>query len=255
MIKRWLPLLIIVALLVLAYVFGLHEYLSLSNLIKQREFLSIIVSENFILAMLGYMLLYTLLVAISFPGASLVTMASGLLFGTILGGFVTVFGATLGAVIIFLVARSSFGDFLQTKAGPFMNKMVEGFQKDAFQYLLTIRLTPVFPFWVVNIVPALLNMKLAPYAIATFFGIIPGTFVYASIGTGLDSVFKNVESTQPGCVEANSCEFDLKTLVTPEILYALVGLAIISFLPFIIKKIRAMRNPPEGEGLPVDGQE
>ncbi|MEM9331290.1 MAG: TVP38/TMEM64 family protein [Pseudomonadota bacterium] len=217
--------------------------------------MSTTVAENLLLALLGYIVLYTVLVAISFPGASLVTMASGLLFGTILGGFVTVIGATLGAVIIFLVARSSFGDFLQTKAGPFMNRMVEGFQKDAFQYLLTIRLTPVFPFWVVNIVPALLNMKLAPYAIATFIGIIPGTFVYASIGTGLDSVFKNVETTQPGCVDTNACEFDLKSLVTPEILYALAGLAIISFLPFIIKKIRALNKAPEGESLSVNEQE
>ncbi|MEM9279528.1 MAG: TVP38/TMEM64 family protein [Pseudomonadota bacterium] len=225
--------------------FGLHEYISLSNLIRQREFLSNLVTENLLMAIAGYIMLYTLLVAISFPGASLITMASGLLFGTVVGGTLTVIGATLGATIIFLIARSSFGDFLQTKAGPFMNRMVEGFQKDAFQYLLTIRLTPVFPFWVVNIVPALLNMRLAPYAIATFFGIIPGTFVYASIGTGLDSIFDSVLETQAGCVEANSCEFDFKSLVTPEILYALIGLAAVSFLPFVIKKIRGGQSLAE----------
>ncbi|MEM7216218.1 MAG: TVP38/TMEM64 family protein [Pseudomonadota bacterium] len=252
MIKRWLPLILVLGLLATAYLFGLQEYLTLSNLIAQRESLSDFVSGNLVLALFGYLVMYALLVAISFPGASLITMSSGLLFGTVLGGTVTVVGATLGAIIIFLVARSSFGDFLQSKAGPFVNRMIEGFQKDAFQYLLTIRLTPVFPFWVVNIVPALLNMKLAPYAIATFFGIIPGTFVYASIGTGLDSVFTKVLETQPGCVATNSCEFDLTSLVTPEIILALVGLAVISFLPFIIRKLKGTKSEPETDETQVN---
>ena len=252
MIKRWLPLILIVGTLGIAYFAGLGEYISLSNLIAQREVLGTFVDSNLVAAALAYMALYAVLVAISFPGASLITLASGLLFGTLLGGTLSVIGATMGAIAIFLIARSSFGDFLQSKAGPFMNRMVEGFQKDAFQYLLTIRLIPAFPFWVVNIVPALLNMKLGPYAIATFFGIIPGTFVYASIGTGLDSVFAKVLETQPGCVAANSCEFDFASLVTREILLALVGLAVISFLPFIIRKLRGDKTLPQNKETRLD---
>ena len=241
--RKWLPLGVVVAILAAGYLAGLHEYLTLSSLIQNRETFREFVSENFVAAIIGFMVLYASLVALSFPGASLLTVASGLLFGGVLGGFLTVFSATTGAVIIFLIARSSFGDFLEQRAGPFIHKMVEGFQKDAFSYLLTIRLTPVFPFWVINIVPALLNMRLLPYAIATFLGIIPGTFAYAYIGAGLDSIILAQQEANPGCAQSGTCEIDIKSLVTKEIIFAMIGLAIISILPVVIRKLRG------GKGL------
>ncbi len=241
--KRIAPLLVVSGLLIIGYMSGLHEYFTLSSLIQNREILREFVADNIILSALAFMAIYAALVALSFPGASLLTVASGLLFGGLLGGFLTVISATIGAVMIFLIAKSSFGDFLQAKAGPFINKMVEGFQKDAFLYLLTVRLTPVFPFWVVNIVPALLNMKVGPYALATLLGIIPGTFAYAFIGAGLDSVINAQKEANPGCVAAGTCEIDLKSLVTTEILIAMVGLAAISILPVIVRKLKGSKVP------------
>ncbi len=239
MIKRWFPLLLVVGLLIAAYLFGLHEHLSLTNLIKQRELLGNFVSENLLLAVGAYMLIYIVLVAISFPGGLALSITAGFLFGWVIAGFSTVTAATIGAIIIFLIARSSFGEVFQARAGPFINKMTEGFQKDAFQYLLTLRLVPVFPFWVVNIAPALLNMKLLPYSIGTFVGIIPGTFAFTYLGAGLDSVIAEQEKANPGCVDAGTCTIDPKALVTTDLLLALAALAALSFLPFVIKKLTA----------------
>lgn len=240
--RRLTPLGVISVILAVGYFNGWHEYFTLSSLIKNREILQQMVADNLLFAVTAFMFAYMALVALSFPGASLLTIAGGLMFGGILGGLMTVFSATAGAVIIFLVARSSFGDFLQARAGPFVGRMIEGFQHDSFQYLLTIRLTPVFPFWVINIVPALLNMKLVPYAVATFLGIIPGTFAYAYIGAGLDSIVAAQQEVSPGCAEAGNCAIELKALITTEILIAMAGLAAISILPLVVRKVRGSKT-------------
>lgn len=244
--KKWVAPIVIILLLIVGYAAGLHEHFTLSNLIKHRASLAGFVSENIIVAMISYVLLYITIVAVSFPGASALTITSGLLFGGILAGFLTVVGATIGAVIIFLIARSSLGDFLESKAGPFVNKMIAGFQKDQFQYLLTLRLTPVFPFWVVNIVPALLKMRVFPYALATFIGIIPGTFAFAYIGAGMDSIIAAQEEANPGCADAGTCSIEIGALITTDLLIALAGLAALSALPFIVKKLRGGKAVADG---------
>jgi len=245
--KKWLPLIVIAFLLGIGYWAGIFDHFGLSSFIKHRQVLDDFVGANFLLAALGFIVLYAALVAISFPGASFLTIASGFFFGGFLGGMFAVIGATIGAIIIFTIAKTSFGDFLKEKAGPFVNKMVEGFKEDAFQYLLTLRLVPVFPFWVLNIVPALLDMKVRPYVLATFLGIIPGTFTYAYIGTGMDSVIADIAKNQPNCVEDGDCYVNLGSLVTTEILIAITMLGIISILPVIIKKIRGDKHAIDTE--------
>jgi len=239
--KKWIAPLAIAALLLAAWLGGWFDYVSLSSLIMHREALGGFVSQNLVIGLLAYIALYAGLVAISFPGASLLTIAAGFLFGGIVGGIATVFAATLGAVIIFQIARSSFGEAMQKRTGRFVEKMRKGFQEDSFLYLLTLRLTPVFPFWVINIVPALLNMRLAPYAIATFVGIIPGTLAYAYIGAGLDSVIMAQEIAHPGCAAAGTCKIDPGSLITTEVIIAMAGLGFISILPVIVKKLRAKK--------------
>ncbi len=236
--KKWLPLGVIAAVLGIAWLAGWFEYLSLSSLIQHREALGALVESNFILSLLGYVVFYAGLVAISFPGASLLTIAAGFLFGGWIGGIATVFAATLGAVAIFEIARTSFGEAMGKRTGKFVEKMRNGFQENAFSYLLTLRLTPIFPFWVMNIVPALLNMKMVPYAVATFLGIIPGTIAYAFIGAGLDSVIMAQEAANPGCAANGTCQINPGSLITTEVIIAMVGLGIISLMPVIIKKIR-----------------
>ncbi len=236
--RKWAPVGVIAGILALAWAMGWFEYLSLSSLIMHRETLGAFVAQNFLLGIAAYIVLYAALVAISFPGASLLTIAAGFLFGGLVGGLATVVGATVGAVIIFEIARTSFGEAMQKRTGKFVEKMRAGFQEDSFLYLLTLRLTPVFPFWVINIVPALLNMKVMPYALATFLGIIPGTLAYSYIGAGLDSVIMAQELANPGCAAQGTCKIDPSSLITPEVLIAMAGLGLISLLPVVIKKIR-----------------
>ena len=253
--KKWLPLIVVIGLLVAGFLSGLHEHLSLSNLIMQREYLGNFVSRNLFAAIGGYMLLYIVLVAISFPGGLALTITAGFLFGWMIAGFATVTAATIGATIIFLIARGSFGEFFQERAGPFLSRMTEGFQKDSFQYLLTLRLVPAFPFWVVNIVPGLLNMKLGPYIIATFFGIIPGTFAFAYLGAGLDSVIAEQERANPGCADAGTCTLDPGALVTNELLLALAALAALSFMPILIKKLKGRKGTASNTATPENSEE
>lgn len=241
-ITNFLPIAVIAGALLFAWASGWLDYLSLSNAIMHREALVAQVAANRGLALTFYFLAYAGLVALSFPGASLLTVMAGFLFGGIVAGLVTVFAATAGAVLIFVLARSSFGDFLQRRAGPFVARMIDGFNRDAFNYLLFLRLTPVFPFWAVNIVPALLNMRLTPYAAATFLGIIPGTFAYAFVGAGLDSLVAAQEAANPGCAAAGTCAIDPAALVTPQILAAMVALAVLAILPVIIRRWRGAQR-------------
>lgn len=236
--RKWVPVAFILGVLAFIWSIGWFDYVSLSSMIMHREMLGTFVSENLILGMLAYVALYAALVAISFPGASLLTIAAGFLFGGLTGTLVTVVGATIGAVIIFEIAKTSLGDAMQKRTGKFVDKMRKGFQEDSFLYVLTLRLTPVFPFWVMNIVPAVLGMRVGPYALATFFGIIPGTLAYAYIGSGLDSVIMAQEEANPGCAAAGTCEIDPASLITADVIIAMVGLGVISILPVIIKKLR-----------------
>jgi uncharacterized membrane protein YdjX (TVP38/TMEM64 family) len=238
LVKRWGVVVVIGSLMVLGYVLGWHEYISMSALIMHREMLSQFVTEHFWISILSYCVLYVVLVALSFPGASLLTIGGGFLFGGLIGGSLTAIAATIGASIIFLATRTSLGASLKDRAGPFMARLADGFRADAFNYLLFLRLTPVFPFWLVNIAPAIFHVPLRTYAIATFFGIIPGTFAYSFIGVGLDSLIAAQELANPGCAAAGSCTVDPSALVTRELIIAFALLGIVSLLPVALKKLR-----------------
>lgn len=240
--KKWAPLAVVLGALGLAWSMGWLDYFSLSSIIMHREILSNFVTDNLALGLVSFLVIYAGLVAISFPGASFLTILAGFLFGGLVGGITTIFSATLGATIIFLIARSSFGEVLENKAGGFVKKLTNGFQENSFEYLLTIRLTPLFPFWVMNIVPAILNMRLIPYVVATFLGIIPGTLAYSYIGSSLDSVIEAQEKASPGCGAAGTCEIELSALITTDLIIAMLGLAFISILPLGIKKWKARKK-------------
>jgi uncharacterized membrane protein YdjX (TVP38/TMEM64 family) len=232
-----LPLLVIAAFVV-AWASGLLDLFSLSNAIMHRRQLLALITGNFALALASYMLFYAALVTISFPGASLLTVAAGFLFGGPAGAAATVIAATGGAAGIFLIARTSLGEPFARRAGPIVTTMVEGFNRNAFSYLLSLRLAPIFPFWVINIAPALFNMAFLPYVVATFIGIIPGTFAYAYIGAGLGSVISAQEQANPGCADAGACRIDPSELVTPQILLALSALALAALLPVLLRQMR-----------------
>ncbi len=241
-IKKYIPLLVIGALFLSFFVFGLDQYLSFSYISENRNRLLSMVEEHYFLALIAYFLFYVVAVATSLPGGLLITISGGFLFGWFVGGLVTVFAATIGASILFLVATTSLGDVLKERAGPWLNKLEAGFQKDALNYLLFLRLVPAFPFWLINIAPAFLGISLRTYVIGTFIGIIPGTFVFAFLGRGLDSIIVEQRTMYETCLNSGQANcaysFDVGSLITPEILISFVALGAISLLPVIVKKIR-----------------
>lgn len=244
--KRWAPVGLIIGLMALGFQQGWHQYLTLESLITHRDSLNTFVTENGVLAIGVFMLAYIVAVALSFPGASLLTIASGLFFGWFVGGLAATAAATIGAVLIFLVARTSLGETLTAKAGPFLDKLAKGFQDDAASYLLFLRLVPAFPFWLVNLAPALFNVRLSTYVWTTFIGIIPGTFAYAFVGEGLDSVIAAQAESRAACLANGGTDcassIDLSALVTKEIIIAAALLGLVALIPVVLKKLKARRQ-------------
>jgi len=228
--KRLIPLFVLAAGLVAFFALGLDQYLTFDALKENRAWLLEQVEQSALLAALVYMGIYIAVVAFSLPGGAVMTITGGFLFGQWLGTGYVVVAATIGATILFIAAKTALGDLLRAKAGPFLQKMEAGFREDALSYLLVLRLIPLFPFFIVNLVPAFLGVSLRVFVIATFGGIIPGSFVYATVGAGLGSIF-----------DAGG-EFSASGILTPEIITALVGLAVLALLPVAYKRYKAKRG-------------
>lgn len=249
-VKRFLPLIVLAVLVAVVFLNGWHKYLSLAQIAENREALRGFVDGNYLLAIGAYVALYIAVVALSVPGGALLTITGGFLFGWLVGGIATVIAATAGATVLFLIAKTSLGETLAAKAGPWLQKLSEGFQSDALNYLLFLRLVPAFPFWLVNLAPALLGVSLGTFVIATFVGIIPGTFAFAFLGAGLDSIIDKQREVHQACLDkqseaggAGECTFSLDpgSLLTPELLAAFVALGIVAIIPVVAKKVRARR--------------
>lgn len=225
--KRLLPIGIIALALAIFLALGGPDYVSLDSLRDNRETLSALVADNFWFVFLGFIALYAVLVGISFPGAGFLSIFGGFLFGTLTGGFGIIIGATIGATAIFLAARYAFGDALSAKAGPYMKKFEAGLKENEFSYLFILRLIPAFPFFIVNIVPALFDVKLRNYVLTTFFGIIPGSLVYASVGAGVGSLFDAGEEVQLSGL-----------MLQPKVIGPILGLIALSLLPILYKKVK-----------------
>jgi len=219
-IKKILPLIIFVVMAICIYFSGWLDYVYLESIQERREYLLNLVQENPIIAGLAFMGLYIVTVALSLPIASLLTLLGGFLFGLVAGTAMIVISATLGATVIFLIARSAIGESLREKAGPFYNKVADNMNDNAIQYMFFTRLVPAVPFFVANILPALFNIKLRDFMVTTFFGIIPGTAVYTNIGRGLATI----ES--------------LSDLVSAEILGAFTLLGLFALIPTFLKILK-----------------
>lgn len=242
---RWLPLAVIVAVAALVFAMGWHRLLSLKVIGLNYDHLRHYIEANVALSLAVYAALYVSVVALSLPGAAAMTLAGGLLFGWQLGAPVTIVAATIGGTILFLVARSSFGEALAARAGPAVAKLRAGFQADALNYMLFLRLVPLFPFFVVNLAAAVLSVPLVTFVVGTFIGIIPGTTAYAVAGAGLGSVIRAQNAgyaeclAKPGASEA-SCPYTVDTsrLVTPELIAAFAMLGLVALIPVVLKKWR-----------------
>jgi len=236
--QRFLPAAVLIAGLAAFFALGGYRYVSFEALEEHREALKALVAENATLAVLGFIAVYTVMAAFSIPGALVMTVAGGFLFGILLGAFCSVVGATLGGTAVFLAARSALGDVLRQRAGNAVKRMREGFQEDAFSYLLVLRLIPIVPFWLVNLVPAFLGVSLKVFVAGTLLGIIPGSLVYASVGNGLGAIF-----------EAGDTASIRDAIFAPEVLLPIVALIALSLLPVIYKKMthRNVRRGKNGD--------
>jgi uncharacterized membrane protein YdjX (TVP38/TMEM64 family) len=244
--RRLIPLLLVVVCLLLAWLVGLTDYLSLSSIAAHRDSLQDFVAGHRALAIAVYMLAYIVATALVLPGAALLTVLGGFLFGWWVGGIATVLAATVGATLLFSVARSSFGDVLVRRGKGFVRKLTCGFEEDAFSYLLFLRLVPLFPFFIVNIATALCRVKVRTFVIATFLGIIPGTFAYATLGSGLDSIIAAEARSYAACTALNgaagcSLEVGAASLLTPQMIAAFLLLGLVALIPPLLKRFKAAR--------------
>jgi uncharacterized membrane protein YdjX (TVP38/TMEM64 family) len=204
---------------------GGARYLTLAALAQHREALLALLRMAGTLAPLGFIALYAGLTALSVPGAAMMSIAAGFLFGIWAGTLYAAVGATLGATAFFAAARAGFGN-LADRAGPRLRRLEAGFRADAMSYLLMLRLIPVFPFWLVNLVAAIARVKLRTYVVTTFVGITPGCLVFVSLGNGLDQII------------AAGRAADASIMLRPTVWLPLVGLGVLALLPVAYRRLR-----------------
>ncbi|MDF1646904.1 MAG: TVP38/TMEM64 family protein [Legionellaceae bacterium] len=225
-IKRWGLLSFLLLLLGLFFYSGLHHYLSFQQLKLHRVELLSWTQTNLLLALLLFACIYMLAVAVSIPGAWFLTLTSGFLFGPMLGTTIVILSATLGAFFVYLAVRFALRDWISEKTTKWLKAMEKGFQNDAFSYLLFLRLVPLFPFWLINIIPALLGVSSRVFILATFLGIIPGSFIYVLVGHSMGHVFDTNQTPS------------LAIIKDPIVFLPLLGLGLLALVPIIYRQFK-----------------
>lgn len=224
--RRFLPLVLLAAGLLAFFALGLDKYVGFDALREHRGRLMALIEARPVVTASAFVAVYALATAFSLPLGLVLTVSGGFLFGVALGTALVVIGATSGATLLFLAARSAVGEVLVRRAGPALDRVGREIRAGAFSYLLMLRLVPLFPFWLVNLAPALFGVSLRAFMLSTALGIIPGTLVYASFGRGLGSIFDRNE------------ELSLRGVATPEIIAALCLLGLLSLVPVVYRRWR-----------------
>ena len=230
--SKRLPLIIILVAAVVGY-FTLRDYLSFQTLADNRDALLAFRDSNYVLTVAAFIVLYIVIVAFSLPGATIATLTGGFLFATFPGALYNVIGATIGATAIFTAARMGLGASLGAKlegSEGAVKKIKDGIDENQWSMLFLIRLVPVVPFFVANLVPAFLEVKTYRFVITTFLGIIPGAVVFTSVGAGLGEVFASGETP------------NLSVIWAPEVILPILGLCVLAALPIIIKALRGQKG-------------
>lgn len=223
---RTLPLILIISIICIALHYRLAHYLSFEAIKTHKTLLLNWIHGHYIASVCSFILFYIIIVSLSIPGPVFLTLTSGFLFGYLWGAIYDVIGATIGATVIFLIVQFSIGQWLAEKNARWVKRMQSGFQENALQYLLFLRLVPLFPFPVINVVSGILNIRTSTYIIGTFFGIMPGSFVYAWLGHGLGYAFSTGKAP------------NLSVIFQPSIFWPIIGLAALSLCPIIAKRIK-----------------
>ncbi len=229
-IKRWALLILLMIILGIFFYFHLYRYLSFESLRTHHLNLLSFTERHFVQALLRFMVIYTIAEVCFFPGGIFLTLTAGLLFGPILGAITVIISATTSAIIVFMAVKLALREWVAKKTTKWLKSMERGFQAGAFSYLLSLRLIPIFPFWLVNIVPACLGIPLRTFVSASVAGFIPGAFVFASIGNSFGYVFDAVDEPTLSII------FNLK------ILLPLIALALLSLVPVGYKVLHRIKN-------------
>ena len=232
-IRRFIPFAIVLIVVALAYATGLTRYLSFAPIREHGQWLREQVREHYLISLLIYFLGYAALTTTAIPGAVFVTLTGGFLFGTWVGGFTTSTAATLGAVNVYYIVRSSLGQWLREWAERDQGRMKQlrdGLARNAFWYLFTLRVVPAVPFILINIASGLTSIPVRPYALATWLGILPAFIIYSAIGSKLGVMFD--QGREP----------KLSSLLEPQFVILLVGVGFLSFvLPLVFRILKARR--------------
>jgi uncharacterized membrane protein YdjX (TVP38/TMEM64 family) len=230
---RLIPLLFLGGGLIAFFALGLNKYLTLDLLKENREALQVWVHDNKTSAVLLFILAYIVVAAFSLPIAALLSISGGYLFGSVFGAAWIVIGATLGATVLFLVAKTALGDPLRERYAAQLKGMEEGFRANAFSYMMLLRVVPLFPFWLVNLAAAFFGVRVTTFFVTTFLGIIPGAFVFASIGSGLNALFDAGESP----------DLSLTALLSRSEFYTpILGLIALSLIPIVYRALSAKKQ-------------
>ena len=247
---RYLPLAILLLALGAIFATGLHRKLSFEAFLHYQNQLRDTVGEHRLAALGAYMLVYVAAVTLSLPVSAFLTTIGGYLFDWPWAIAASSMAATLGATNIFLIARTSLGEPLLRRAGPRIQGLAAGFRKQAFSYLLFLRLLPVMPFWLTNLAAAFFGIPLRTYVPATFLGMVPICFAFAFAGSGLDEVIAGHEEARRQCLDAGrpdcALPFDVGSLLTPELMIALSSLGILALAPIALRYWKSRRSREGG---------
>ncbi len=244
--RRYAPIGAIALALALFFGFRLDRYVSFDLFVDSRPPLMAFIDAHFLLALGGFVGVYAALVAISAPGATFMTLAGGALFGVAYGVAGSVVAATLGACALFLAARSAIGETLVARAGPKVLHLRDKFSEHAVGYLLFLRMSPLFPFWFVNLAAALADVPFRTFLWTTALGVLPATFVFTAAGASMDEIVAGALARRDACRAAGGavCKLDipLSSIVTPKIFGVLVGLSLFALAPIAVRRLWAARK-------------
>ena len=226
LLRRFGPLALVAAAVIAVWASGLTHDLSMHALRHRREALEALVHAHPVETLAGYVGLYILVVALSLPAALVMTLTGGLLFGPWIGGLAAAISCTIGAAIIFLICRTAVGDALRSRAGPTVARIEAGVRRDAFSYVIILRLVPVMPFWLVNLTLGFIEIPLGVFVTASFIGILPVSVILAGLGSSLNAVF------------ARGGRPDLHLVMRPEVFLPLLGLSLLALAPIVVRRLR-----------------
>jgi uncharacterized membrane protein YdjX (TVP38/TMEM64 family) len=242
---RYLPLALVAVAVAAVFATGLHRSLSFETFVRYQAQLQDLVAAHRLKMLALYVLVYVAAVTLSLPASAFLTTIGGYLFGWGLGGTVASMAATLGATSIFLIARTSLGQPLLRRAGSRIQSLASGFQRQAFSYLLFLRLMPVMPFWLTNLAAAFFGMRLKTFVLATQVGMLPASFAFAFAGSGLDDVIATQERIRAQCIASGRADcaiaFNVKSLLTSELMIALGALGILALAPIVVRYWQSRR--------------